>query len=189
MLCHTLSSGDCLFLRYRATLHAARLTDPHIGAWPRSVSSYVRRCPRISLHSDWRMRTFAERFVKGKSAQASNYCSLLFGLNMTSSASHGQTSLRTYLYITLPCRKSRLRAAKLEFGKSSCLGLAFVKWPETKVLNLSPPFLALWDSTHIESDKANCLNPDGSSSCRTVIPATCSLGASYTRYYLDLDNA
>lgn len=117
------------------------------------------------------------------------YSSTLLGLNMTSSASHGQTSLRTNLYITLPCRQSRLRAAKLEFGKSSCLGLAFVRWHETKVLNLSPPFWALWDSTHLESDKANWLNPDGSSSCRTVIPATCSLGASYTRYYLDLDNA
>lgn len=138
MLCHTLS-GDCLFLRYRATLHAARLTDPHLGALPPKtlapmcVDAQEYPCTAIGGCAHLRRDLLRENPLRLPTTAA--YSSTLLGLNMTGSASYSQTSLRTYLYITLPCRESRMRAAKLEFGEPPCLGLAFVRWPETKVVN------------------------------------------------------
>ena len=44
----------------------------------------------------------------------------------------------------------------------------------------------IWNPT---GSKWHGPNLDGFPSCRTVIPVTCSFGASHTRYYFDLDNA
>ena len=81
-------------------------------------------------------------------------------------------------------------------AQSSCRGLASSRGFETKShsrrempLNFLH-FWALWDHTNIKSDRVKWPNPDdGFPSCRTVIPVTCSFGASHTRYYCDLDNA
>ena len=124
-----------VFLRYKASLRAARLTDSHIGACLGSVSFPVcvdaQECSCIAIGG---CANCAERFIEGNPLRrptTAAYYSTLLGfiassLHVPSSTSHNQTSLRNMPFSTVKSHRVEksnkiTSRKKLDIGRPSSL--------------------------------------------------------------------